>query len=303
MSATQTRAGLAHGFLIYAPAAGCLLLYPSASHAQATGLLAPIMVMPWVVVFWVLWSQALLGILIWIVRGVRARELYSIGGDPSVNSYLSESVDEESPEEHSEHVKILERPDKWSVGLIGKLEWRMFEKLCIRVSRLKGNSVEENSNNRGTGVDFYLLAKDTNVRIGAVRCKNWHGKPIELEPLVELQRTVNKQKLHVGLLMYHGELSERAEAFLARPEVSIKVRNSIEILKQISALSERKQAKLLQRTTKGAYTTPSCPNCDVKLVMKIGEATGVKFMVCPNAPSCVFSMSRRKAPVVKVAWP
>ncbi len=273
-------------------------LYPQTSQA---GLLDPVLVMPWLPVFWVLWAQALLAVLIWMYRSMRALVIPSLGVDPTINSsFLSETIDEE-PEEQSEILVPPAPPDEWSLGLIGRLEWRVFEKLCIRLSRIKGNSVEENIANRGIGVDFYLLAKDTNYRIGAVKCKNWHGKPIDLEPLVELQRAVNTEKLHVGLLMYHGELSENAEAFLARPEVSIKVRNSQQILEQIFALDEKIRAKLLARTVKGAYTTPSCPNCDVKLEMKIGEATGVKFMVCPNAPACVYSMSARKAPVLKVS--
>ena len=184
-------------------------------------------------------------------------------------------------------------PTEWSEELISNVEWRVFEKLCFGLWRAKGFNIEETDNGADGGVDFYLCTPESGARITAVQCKSWKAKQIDVKVVRELQGVVASEKLRLGLLMYSGVLSKAAQDFSAKPDVTIKTRGADDILAQIRQLSEQAQSSLLHEITRGDYLTPSCPNCDVKLVEKIGRKTNNKFMACPNFPSCRYTLNSR----------
>ncbi|RBP52908.1 restriction endonuclease [Arenicella xantha] len=180
----------------------------------------------------------------------------------------------------------MPKPTEWSEALINQLEWRVFEKLCTRLWEEKGFSAKETNAGADGGVDFYLYANSTKQKIGAVQCKSWGKKQIGVSVLRELQGVVASEQLKLGLLMYSGELSKAAKEFLALSTVSIKSQGSAAILAEIEKLNEARQQALLREITVGDYTTPSCPNCDVKLVERTAQKTGKVFWGCSNFPRC-----------------
>ncbi|GHA04833.1 hypothetical protein GCM10008090_12890 [Arenicella chitinivorans] len=181
-------------------------------------------------------------------------------------------------------------PQHWSTELIGQLEWRVFEKLCTRLWELKGFNAKETQTGADGGVDFYLYANTTQQKIGAVQCKSWGKKQIGVSVIRELQGVVAAEQLKLGLLMYTGQLSKDAQNFLQQPSVSIKAQNQHDILSEIQKLPTETQASLLRETTQGDYTTPSCPNCDQKLVQRTAKKTGKVFMGCVNFPRCRYTI-------------
>ncbi|NND82665.1 MAG: hypothetical protein HKN50_09570 [Gammaproteobacteria bacterium] len=243
---------------------------------------------PW---FWAGWGITLAGILWWIYRDWREGTIIEEMSLLSVDaSYLSESIDPDTKPRRKPKRRLSE---DWSVELIGKFEWRVFEKMCMRLWRIKGVSIEATSGVGEVGVNFYLRSKSTKARIGLVRCKNWNKKPISVTLLHEMQAVMHKQHLPMALLMYHGELTDQAQVFLQRPDCKIKAHNSKEILKQIRSLPKQVQLKLLAKCTKGRYKMPSCPYCDVKLEKRVSQVSGAKSLACPNFPQCSFTLNPR----------
>lgn len=181
-------------------------------------------------------------------------------------------------------------PQHWSTELISQLEWRVFEKLCTRLWELKGFDAKETQTGADGGVDFYLYANTTQQKIGAVQCKSWGKKQIGVNVIRELQGVIAAEQLKLGLLMYAGQLSKDAQAFLQQPSVSIKAQNQQDILSEIQKLPTETQVSLLQEITEGDYTTPSCPTCDQKLIRRTAKNTGNQFWGCVNFPRCRYSM-------------
>lgn len=191
--------------------------------------------------------------------------------------------------------KPLSQPKhtEWSIALIEQIEWRVFENLCTRLREEKGFSAKETNVGADGGVDFYLYAKSTKQKIGAVQCKSWSKKQIGVNVLRELQGVVASEQLKLGLLMYSGELSKAANEFLALSSVSIKAQGGEAILAGIEKLDYSRQQALLSEVTSGDYMTPSCPNCDVKLVERTAQKTGDTFMGCVNFPQCRYTTTSR----------
>jgi restriction system protein len=52
------------------------------------------------------------------------------------------------------------------------------------------------------------------------------------------------------------------------------------LLEKLRGLPKTDQDEVLERVTDGDYTTPTCPRCDMKMVMRHGP-TG-DFWGCPN---------------------
>lgn len=182
------------------------------------------------------------------------------------------------------------KPAKWTEELIAQLEWRVFEKLCIRLWQEKGFSVKETGSGADGGVDFYIYATATKQKIGAVQCKSWSKRQIDVKVVRELQGVVASEQLKLGLLMYSGKLSKAAEEFIANPAVSVKAQGNKDILKEISKLDAEKQEQLLNELFTEDHQVPSCPKCDVKLVERTAKKTGNTFWGCVNFPRCRFTM-------------
>lgn len=181
-------------------------------------------------------------------------------------------------------------PIKWTEERIAQLEWRVFEKLCTMLWQAKGFSVKETGPGADGGVDFYLYANATKQKIGAVQCKSWSKRQIDVKVMRELQGVVASEQLKLGLLMYSGKLSKAAEEFIVNPAVSIKAKGNNDILKEILKLDTEKQNQLLTEIFTEDHMVPSCPNCDVKLVERTAKKTGNVFWGCVNFPKCRFTM-------------
>ena len=184
----------------------------------------------------------------------------------------------------------LDKPTEWSQELIADLDWRVFEKLCLNIWRLKGFSVEETGSGADGGVDFYIYAKETKRKIGVVQCKSWSKRQIDVKVMRELQGVVASEQLKLGLLMYSGVLSKGSNEFMKKPAVNIKAQGGADILDEIAKLPQQVQNDLLKEITAGDYQKPSCPKCDSKLVRRTAKKTGKEFWGCENFPKCRYTM-------------
>ena len=181
-------------------------------------------------------------------------------------------------------------PDKWSKELIDLVEWRVFEKICMSLWRIKGFNIEETHIGYDGAVNFYLQGNKNKTRIGAVQCKSSKRLKISLSVIREMQAVVAAENLNLGLLMYSGQLSKQAQDFLAKPTVSIKVQNSNNIFKEIQKLEKHHQESLLKEVITDDYAIPSCPKCEKKLVKKESKKGGKLFWGCANFPRCRCAM-------------
>ena len=75
------------------------------------------------------------------------------------------------------------------------------------------------------------------------------------------------------------ELKETASTRIAQGK-TLKLVPGNDLLGKLNSLPEADRRELLRDATQGDYTTPTCPQCDVKMVLRHGP-TG-DFLGCPN---------------------
>ena len=248
-------------------------------------------------IFLAISSITIPGLVFWIMSFL-LKSSKPIDDSLILQTYPDEFAEEQGPQQlvHFKETQAEPEPENdtetkvWPHDLIYKVEWRVFEKICMGLWNARGYDIEETPYQDKSGIDFYLLKKGTDVRLGAVQCNPSNTEQISVEAAQKLQDVVESQTLKLGILMYSGMLNDSAKEFLNQPQVTIKTQDALEIYKQITELELEQQQYLYDSTIVGDYLTPSCPNCDVKLITRRAKKTGKKFQGCPNFPRCRFTM-------------
>ena len=86
----------------------------------------------------------------------------------------------------------------------------------------------------------------------------------------------------IGVFFTTSSYTERAKDWAEKKHIVLVDRPKL--LKKIQTeLSDQQQKELLSEATKGDYRTPTCVNCDIKLVPREGK-NGKPFWGCKNYP-------------------
>jgi restriction system protein len=179
-------------------------------------------------------------------------------------------------------------PSEWSLALVNALEWKRFEELTAAYFRAKGYNANTTRCGPDGGVDIEVAKPGSSSPLFIVQCKAWNSSRVGVKPVRELLGVRAARKVPLALFVTSGEYTPEAREFAATVE-HLKLLTGRELLSQIKELPVDVQQTLLREITRGDYTTPTCPSCDVKMVRrtaKRGPNAGSFFWGCPNYPRC-----------------
>lgn len=171
------------------------------------------------------------------------------------------------------------------MSLICSLEWKRFEELCERFWVLKGYSAGLTATGADGGVDVVILdQRDPNKIFAIAQCKSWASKSVGVESVRALWGS--KDHFKATLAMFYGlsGFTDDAKAFADGKH--LKLISGEELLRQIQSLPAAEQTVLLDHVTRSDYTTPTCPNCDVKMVRRKGRGGKPDFWGCERFRIC-----------------
>lgn len=184
---------------------------------------------------------------------------------------------------------VVNRPTDWSIELINSIEWRSFEKLCFSIWEMRGYNPSWTSIGADGGIDFFLCSpKNPEIKIGIVQCKAWQTRQIGVSVVRELLGVRVSEKFEFAALMIAGKASSEARELAEKNEIWIL--DTENIVQDIRKLSVPTQQKLLSDLLNTDYLTPTCPNCDIKLVKRHGK-NGRSFWGCKKFPSCRYILN------------
>jgi len=183
----------------------------------------------------------------------------------------------------------------WSQELLSKLEWKRFEDVVAAYSRELGYEAKTTRIGADGGVDVQLFQNGQPNPTMIIQCKAWDAYKVGVKPVRELFGVMAADKVANGAFFTTGEYTAEAEAW-ARDK-NLDLVNGREFLNRIGQLPTPAQGKLLELATQGDYTTPTCPSCGVKMVLRTaskGRCEGSSFYGCRNNPRCkqTFKVSR-----------
>jgi HJR/Mrr/RecB family endonuclease len=165
-----------------------------------------------------------------------------------------------------------------SAELLDKLEWRRFEEVVTLYFRKTGFVARRSRVGADGGVDILLSRSNEPKPFAYVQCKAWHAYKVGVKPVRELFGVMAAEQISQGYFVTAGEFTSEAVEFADGK--ALKLVTGAYLLDKLSALPQADQDEILKQITDGDYTTPTCPRCDIKMVMRHGP-TG-DFWGCPN---------------------
>lgn len=177
------------------------------------------------------------------------------------------------------------RPAAWSLGLLHQLEWKRFELLCQQLWVQQGQPARLTGAGADGGVDVVIgTPSQPNQTFAIVQCKAWNRRPVGVEPVRALWGS--KDHFRARLAIFYGLSGFTEEARIFAEGKHLRLIDGKQLLEQVERLDPARRAALLAQVTDGDYTTPTCPNCDIKMRRRNGQAGKPDFWGCPNFRKC-----------------
>jgi restriction system protein len=182
-----------------------------------------------------------------------------------------------------------------SIETLKKIEWFSFELLCKIYYECVGYKVTKTKAGADGGVDLLLYMKDTTVPYALIQCKARTHGDVGVKYTRELLGVMTSQKVDKGILITNAGYTNDALEFANANRIEL-----IDVFKlrtMFDELDADKKKCLIDFLESTDFTTPTCPNCEVKLVERIakkGTTIGQKFWGCINYPRCRYSLPMSK---------
>lgn len=176
--------------------------------------------------------------------------------------------------------------DAWTMELLSRLEWKRFEELVTAYSHELGYATNP-PDSPFHGRAALLFKKGRTQPSMLLQCKAWDAGVVSVAPVRQLHEAMAAQQVGYGAYYTNAEFAPEAEEF-ARGKI-LDLVNGREFLLRLKQLAPAVQQKLLEEATAGDYTTPTCPGCDIKMVLPTDgskPAEDNSVWVCRNHPAC-----------------
>ena len=159
------------------------------------------------------------------------------------------------------------------------LEWKRYEEVCMEYLRIKNCTANVTCTGADGGIDIKIEDKSGNM-LAIGQCKAWN-KPIGVNLVRELFGVMASERIRHGIFLTTSIFS--ADAIEFAKNKALLLIDGDEFIKLINGLDDENKRKIDQITTEGDYTTPTCVNCNVKMVRRTatkGKNEGNDFWGC-----------------------
>lgn len=172
-------------------------------------------------------------------------------------------------------------------GFLAKLEWKRFEELVALYYIKTGVVAVRTKTGPDSPVHLKISWKGEAKPFACVQC---HANPpglIRSEPLQALALALASAEIRRGYVVTNGKFNVEARDLAEEKHFTLLPGDIL--LEKLNALPTAARIELMQEMTKGDYTTPTCPKCDVKMVRSASEGWR-----CANYPKCEVVLPARK---------
>ncbi|MFH7326985.1 restriction endonuclease [Desulfurivibrio sp. C05AmB] len=182
-----------------------------------------------------------------------------------------------------------------SIETLKKIEWFSFELFCKIYYECIGYRVTKTKAGADGGIDLLLYMEDSAVPYALVQCKARTHRDIGVNHIRELLGVMTSEKIDKGILITNSGFTKEAFEFANAHQIElVDVFKLWMLLEELNAV---KKSHLVDFLRSSDFTTPTCPNCEVKLVERIakkGNEIGQKFWGCKNYPRCHYKLRMNK---------
>lgn len=182
------------------------------------------------------------------------------------------------------------RPERWSLDVLDRVEWKRFEDLCCAFYREKGIRAETTRLGADGGIDIRLFQDDTDPTraTSIVQCKAWN-KPVGVKEVRELRGVMAHEKVEKAFFMASNGYTDDARAFATENRITLL--DGKLFLAMLQRLPEDVSKRLLEFATAGDWTTPTCPSCGGRMMAR--DSKRGAFWGCVTFPKCHAKLGMR----------
>lgn len=180
---------------------------------------------------------------------------------------------------------------EWSLDLLMSLEWKRYEEICKEFLAIKEKgkfNINVTKMGADGGIDLKITDKKNNV-VALGQCKAYNS-PVGVAQVRELFGVMASEKVETGYFFTTSTFSNDAINFAVKNKITLI--NGRDQIKTIQSFTQEQKDRLYSIATNGDYTTPTCVNCDIKMVKKSSERG--EFWGCSNYPRCKTILNVRK---------
>jgi restriction system protein len=177
----------------------------------------------------------------------------------------------------------------WNKAFLKSLEWKRYEDVCMEYLRIKNCDASVTCTGADGGIDIKVCDKNGNM-LAIGQCKAWN-KPIGVSLIRELYGVMASERIKVGIFLTTSIFSQDAIEF-AKNKTLLLI-DADEFVNLINGLDDISKRRMDHVATEGDYSTPTCVNCNVKMVKRVtkkGNNAGNEFWGCINYPKCKRTM-------------
>lgn len=275
--------------------------YRRKKNADFSDLLLPVFVAVVLLITFVPWVRQLLGTLFLLIVGLAVLVLIGLAvwfvwrktrTEPDTDPIPPTMPVAPLPRAANGHVNLMIPPKltpapSWSLELISKLEWKRFEDVVAAYSGMLGYEAKTTRMGADGGVDVHLFEAGQQKPVAIIQCKAWNAYQVGVKPIRELYGVMAADGVSNGAFFTSGNFTTEALAWAEGKKLDLV--DGREFLNRIQHLNPAQQQELLNVATEGDYTTPTCPSCGIKMVIRTssrGRSEGQKFYGCRSYPRC-----------------
>jgi hypothetical protein len=211
--------------------------------------------------------------------------VFGLGATASLYHRLAHRIDADPVSANPKPIDTTQ----WNLPLLKALEWKRFEHLCAEYFREIGLRAEMLKAGPDAGVDIRLFAPDQQHPGILVQCKSWSTWQVGVKPVRELYGVMAAEGVPEGIFATTSTFTPDAKIFAMGK--SIHLIDGLDLLAKLRALDPEAQQALLAYATQGDYTTPSCPSCGNRMLMRKGSFGRRDFWGCRSFPACRTTLS------------
>ncbi|MGI9278048.1 MAG: DUF2034 domain-containing protein [Endozoicomonas sp.] len=169
-----------------------------------------------------------------------------------------------------------------------EMDWKRFEVLCKDYFHAKGFEARLTDIGADGGIDIIISRPDAANKADVfVQCKAWSHQKIGVKAIRELYGVMAAHGVQQGVFITSSDFTDDARAFAENKKLLLL--SGTRLLKLIEQLPLDKRLSIYENTLAGDYKTPTCPTCDIKMVLRTrskGKSKGERFWGCSNYPKC-----------------
>lgn len=178
------------------------------------------------------------------------------------------------------------KPKQWDETILKIIEWRRFEIITKEFLRMSGFEATNTKTGADGGVDITIHKTSNPESKGIVQCKAWNTYKVGIKIVRELFGVMAADRISMGMVITSGEFTSEAEEFAKGKMTLVSGQKFLELIRKLPA---DKQQHLLDVALEGDYHTPTCPQCDDKMMLREsskGRNAGGQFWGCVHYPRC-----------------